>query len=831
MVVLLGIALFVPPNINGVRFRDQLAGSLSAALGRRVTIEQVKYRIFPRPGFDLYGLRVMDDPSFSAEPLLMCGKVAADLRLTSLWQGRLEIAKLQLTDDAAPPSLNLVYSQGHLNLESLLLRAEQLPSAPTAKRRAEGRARFPYIEATAGRINLKIGAEKTPFTFSNTDFAVWLAAEDVWHVRLEGQPVRTDMNLNDTGTVRLEGDLRRARDLPSIPLKLDITWEKAQLGQLTSLVSGRDRGWRGGLSGNAQLSGTPANLHITTSTQLAEFRRYDINRNQMPRLGARCQGDYVRNALDMKCDTPLGSGGVLLTARWSSKTPREYDVSAVATRVPLSMLATFMRHARRPVPDDLTATGDLNAAFGFHSHNAIRNWHGTGMTSGFLLQSAAAEQPFAVSPVHFHIGAVEAPPALQNKRARQKAQPAPASLDTLTVDAFSVQLGPSTSLEVQATADGTGYWIGAKGMVPLERLMALGRATGFAADIGSTTASSVVDLNISGAWTNFAPAKVRGTAHLQNAAAWIPGIKNRLVITEADAEINEIELVLAHLKAQFEQSPVAFTGTVNVPWSCADKSPCPMEFDLHSDQLAMADIGNVLGVTDRAWTIPFFSDSSRLPDFRATGTLSVGQFNVAELPLEKFTAHVEVGGKALLVSRISARLASGTADGEWHADWSTSRPRFTATGALDGVMIDHLNLNEPAVAMVESWINGRADVKYALRFEGDTPRDMANSVNGRIEYLISNGVSRPLLLDGARPLKFQTLQGALQIEKQSLRVLPSKFTAANRIYEMSGTVSLIDKKAKLKLSNSTSRWDISGALEKPEISGPPVAETTAARTR
>lgn len=831
MVVLLGIALFVPPNINGVRFRDQLAGSLSAALGRQVRIDHVKYRVFPRPGFDLYGLQVMDDPAFSAEPLLMCGKVAADLRLTSLWQGRLEIANLKLTDDAAPPSLNLVYSQGHLNLESLLLRAEQLPSAPTAKRRAEGRARFPYIEATAGRINVKIGAEKTPFTFSNTDFAVWLAAEDVWHVRLEGQPVRTDMNLNDTGTVRMEGDLRRARDLPSIPLKLDIAWGKAQLGQLTSLVSGRDRGWRGGLSGNAQVSGTPANLHITASAQLAEFRRYDINRNQMPRLSARCQGNYVREALEMKCDTPLGSGGVLLNARWSSKTPRDYDLSAVATRVPLAMLATFTRHARRPVPDDLTATGDLNAAFGFHSHNGTRNWHGTGMTSAFLLQSATAEQPFAVSPVHFHIGAVEAPAALQNKRARQKAQPAAASHDSLMVDPFAVQLGPSTSLEVQATADATGYWIGAKGMVPLERLMALGRATGFAADIGNTTASSVVDLNISGAWTNFAPAKVRGTAHLQNAATWIPGIKNRLVITEADAEINEIELVLAHLKAQFEQSAVAFTGTVNVPWSCPDKSPCPMEFDLHSDQLAMADLGNVLGVTDRGWTIPFFSDSTRLPDFRATGTVSVGEFNVAELPLEKFTAHVEVGGKALLVSHISTKLTSGTADGEWHADWSTSRPRFTATGTLNGITIDRLNLNEPEVATVESWINGRADVKYALRFEGDTPRDMANSVNGRIEYLISNGVSRSLLVDGAKPLKFQTLQGALQIEKQTLRVLPSKFTAANRIYEMSGTVSLIDKQAKLKLSNGTSRWDISGELEKPQISGPPVAETTAARTR
>src|SRR5260370_11703150 len=104
----------------------------------------------------------MADPAFSAEPLLMCGKVTADLRLTSLWKGRLEIANLKLTDDALPPSLNLVHANGHWNVESLLLRVEQVPSAPTAKRRSEQRARFPYIAATGARTNLKFRPDKPP---------------------------------------------------------------------------------------------------------------------------------------------------------------------------------------------------------------------------------------------------------------------------------------------------------------------------------------------------------------------------------------------------------------------------------------------------------------------------------------------------------------------------------------------------------------------------------------------------------------------------------------------------------------------------------------------
>src|SRR5262249_44813819 len=103
-VLVLALCIFLPPNINGARFSKRLASTLSSALGREVKSGAVKYRLFPRPGFDLYNFRVMDDPAFSAEPLLLCGKVTGNLRLTSLWQGRLEIASLKLTDDDVPPS-------------------------------------------------------------------------------------------------------------------------------------------------------------------------------------------------------------------------------------------------------------------------------------------------------------------------------------------------------------------------------------------------------------------------------------------------------------------------------------------------------------------------------------------------------------------------------------------------------------------------------------------------------------------------------------------------------------------------------------------------------
>jgi AsmA-like C-terminal region/AsmA family len=823
LVLLLGI--FLPPNINGTRFRDRLAPALSAVLGRQVKIGQVKYRLLPRPGFDLYDFRVADDPAFSAEPLLMCGKVTADLRLTSLWHGRLEIANLKLTDDGAPPSLNLVHANGHWNVEALLLRVGQVPSAPTAKRSAEQRSRFPYIQATAGRINLKLGAEKTPFALTNTDFAFWLAAEDVWHLRLQGRPVRTDMNLNETGSVKLEGDLRRSPELADMPVKLQLTWEKAQVGQVSSLLAGLDRGWRGGLSGEAQLAGTLGNLHITGTTDLSHFRRDDITRDNMPQLRTRCLGAFVRATLDLKCDTPLETGGLLLTGRWSAATPRDYDLSIVADHVPLSMVVALARHARRSLPDDLTATGNVNAAFGFHARNGVRNWHGAGMTSPFLLETTVAEKPFPVSPVKFHIGMAETSAALTAKRARLSApQNPPQQPDSLTIDPFSVQVGPSTALEVQGYMDGVGYRITAKGLVPLERLLLLGKAAGFPSELSNFNASAMVDLNVSGAWANFAPARLRGSAHVQNLAAWISGVKDRLVLSQADAQLTDTGFSLNNISGQFEHSAVAFEGTVIRAWVCP-AAPCPFEFDLHTGSLAVADVAGLLGSAGKTWNLPFLSESSsELPAFRAHGTLSADHLVIANLPLEKFTSSLELGDRDLRASHVAAKLAGGTLEGEWRSDWTGSSTRYTASGKLSGVMLDQLAVpsGPPSLELLAAWVTGKADVSYSLRCEGKNEQDLTVSAAGQMEFSVANGSSRSLQLEAAKPLKFQSLQGNLQLEKQVLKVLPSKFRAERRIYEVSGTVNLADQRARLKVSNGGSQWDVTGAVENPQISPEPM---------
>src|SRR5262249_50419492 len=138
-----------------------------------------------------------DDPAYSGEPMLHADSATALIRLSSLWRGKLEISRLSFDY----PNLNLVRNEaGKWNMAALVERAQQFPSAPTANRKPEQRPRFPYIEADGGRVNLKLGMNKTPYALADADFAFWQESEQQWGLRLEARPIRTDADLHDTGT-------------------------------------------------------------------------------------------------------------------------------------------------------------------------------------------------------------------------------------------------------------------------------------------------------------------------------------------------------------------------------------------------------------------------------------------------------------------------------------------------------------------------------------------------------------------------------------------------------------------------------------------------------
>ncbi len=125
VLLVLLLALLLPPFVNVNRYRSRVAGAISRALGRDVTVSHIELKLLPRPGLVLSNFVVAEDPSYGAEPMLRADTVTAYLRLTSLWRGRLEIGTLDLDN----PSLNLVRrADGHWNVEELVERDIASPS-------------------------------------------------------------------------------------------------------------------------------------------------------------------------------------------------------------------------------------------------------------------------------------------------------------------------------------------------------------------------------------------------------------------------------------------------------------------------------------------------------------------------------------------------------------------------------------------------------------------------------------------------------------------------------------------------------------------------------
>jgi len=368
LLALLLAVLIVPPWIGLSRYKNRITQLMSASLGRPVRLSSVELRLLPRPAFVLTDLTVQEDPAYGAEPVLHANTVTAYFRLLSLWRGRLEIGTISV-DEA---SLNLVRTDaGRWNLDSLFRTAAAHAGVATsevpgsnAPGSAAKKSPLPYLEATNCRINIKVGSEKLPFSLVSTDLSFWQEEPGEWRIRLRGQPARTDVNLDlaDTGVVRLEASVHQAAELRKMPVHLDIEWREAQLGQLTRLVMGSDPGWRGDLTGELHLDGTADAAQIKSRLRATGVHRAEFAPAAPMDFDANCGLIYhfsERAVEKLICDSPLGDGRIRLTGSLPGQggQPR---LSIELDRIPVAAGLDALRTVRSGLGPGLEAKGTIS---------------------------------------------------------------------------------------------------------------------------------------------------------------------------------------------------------------------------------------------------------------------------------------------------------------------------------------------------------------------------------------------------------------------------------------------------------------------------------------
>jgi hypothetical protein len=560
MLVVILAVFFVPPLVSLSRYKSRVTQLMSASLGRPVRLSSVELRLLPRPGLVLTNLTVQEDPAYGAEPVLHANTVVASLRLLSLWRGRIEISRISV-DEA---SLNLVRTdQGRWNLDTLFRTAAAHAGAATAYGQPAGNglvggiarpAPLPYLEATNSRINFKSGTEKLPLSLVNTDLSFWQEEPGDWRIRLRGQPARTDVSLDlaDTGVVRLEASVRRASELRQMPIHLDMEWREAQLGQLARLVIGSDPGWRGDLTGELHLDGTPDAAQIKTRLRATGVHRAEFAPAAPMDFDATCGFDYhfsSRSLEHLACDSPLGDGRVHFTGQM----PGDGGLarfSAALDRIPLAAGLDALRTVRSDFGPGLEARGTITGTLTYSQRTAEQiaaevRAMGTHGKANQSRAGAAKSLPAATGPltgsliiagVQLSGGGLatplQAPKMVLEPVAESSGHDEPPALS----GSVAIAAGGASPLTLTSRLTLTGYQLDVRGQASFARARDLAHVAGLedAKMLDSLAGDPVVvDLSAEGPWL---PAQIVPFSSAPPAAAAASEVKRSHVGLPSTAE-------------------------------------------------------------------------------------------------------------------------------------------------------------------------------------------------------------------------------------------------------------------------------------------------------
>jgi hypothetical protein len=481
------LLVLLPPLISVNRYQKRIATSISDSLGRPVHLDKVSLNLLPLPGFILENLVVDEDPAFGSEPVIRANSVRATLRISSLWRRRVEFSTISFTD----PSVNLVHlANGKWNLESILLHAAHIDAAPTAQRNAGPAPRFPYIEATGARLNFKLDHEKTPLSFTEADFALWLPDPQQWHLRIQARPARTDTNVSDTGTVQLEGTLGRAASLGQVPINLRGEWRNVPLGQASLFLLGRDAGLRGDMILSANAQGTVSNSAVQARLQLSGARRADFVPAQPLDVDLQCLGTATgdfHGFQDIHCSWPPAGSSNPPTLAISGAIPdiRNPNLAAIeigTPGLPAATLLDWLHIASSRVPADIAAAGTLTGTLSYRPDPASPTpWQGEMLiTNASLMNPRSGTTSLVTGDVTLQ-SIAPPPPEPQRKKQPSAKQPpvnqAPAPpLRGFLLAPTTLALGGKDPAVLDGHFDPTGYTLHLTGMASIARLHALAAA-------------------------------------------------------------------------------------------------------------------------------------------------------------------------------------------------------------------------------------------------------------------------------------------------------------------------------------------------------------------
>jgi uncharacterized protein involved in outer membrane biogenesis len=816
------LALFlIRPQVGHMHVK--IADLLSWELGRPVDISSVHIRFLPRPGLELENFAIHDN-AFGAEPILRSPDVTAWLRLSSLLRGRIEISSLTLSD----ASLNLCRDpEGKWNIEELVVRAARSSTAPTSSGRKEPRREFPYVEADHARINFKNGMEKTHFALTNAEFALWQESENEWGVRLRASPIRTDANLTDTGVISVEGKWQRSVVLQNTPVQFSWEWKQAQIGQVSRLLFGSDKEWRGDVHASGTVSGTLGKSLLKADASIDELRRQDVLTRGDLQVAAHCAAEYdatERTVANLDCSAPAGDGSVELKGRLSATAGVRYELMLVAKDVPAQSALGLVRQVKENIPADLRATGNVNLSLAIDRSAPAEplRFSGEGEVLGTRLVSTStgAELPLGTVPLRF----ISITPKTSGPKSSVR-RAGVSGLPELQVGPVSAALGRTTPAQAQLVISRAGYKGLIRGEATLKQLMPTAKILRFPLPEMSADGTATFNLALSHNWGD-TTSPVTGSAELRAVRAQVRGLNAPLQIHRADLRIDTDAVRVTNLQASAGQTN--WRGTLQIPRPCAAPESCEFQFQLRAPEVTAASLNQLLNpaTAKRPWyrrlglgsAHSFFSRAS------ASGTIAIGQLVLGRATCKEFSGDVELKEAKVTIKSIRGEIMDGRAAGTLNADFSKRPPVYAGNGTFEDIALTKIdNL------MGTKWADGNALTRYHFTSAGWSVRDVLEAAQLNASFDIKDGVFPHITLaEDADPLQAKSFSGELAMQKGQLSFKRARLDSESGAYDVSGTATL-EGTLNLKMTGEDlSGYNISGTLAETHVSPFPAPPTQAA---
>jgi len=769
--------VIVPPLVSISRYKSRITQLMSVSLGRPVRLSSVELRLFPAPGFVLTDLTVEEDPAYGAEPVLHANTVRASIRLLSLWRGRLEISSVSV-DEA---SLNVVRAaEGRWNLDPLF-RTAAAHAEPAATNAGQGSTAqggggmpLPYLEATNSRINFKRGPEKLPFSLVETDLSFWQEKPGDWRIRLRGQPARTDLNLDlaDTGVVRLEASAQRAPELRLMPVHVDLEWREAQLGQLARLVIGSDPGWRGDLTGEMHVDGTAEAAGIKTRLRATGVHRAEFAPAAPLDFDASCGFLYhysMRSVERLTCDSPLGDGRVRVAGDLPGNGVQPH-LSVELDRIPVGAGLDALRTIRSGFGPGLEAVGTVSGKISYaeaapeapapESSRARKSQDKARAAKGHPAPTGPLSGSLTVDGLELSGGGLSTPirvPKLllepvvvgEVTQGREPGQAQPSAHRSALAATFAIPAGGAAPLTMSTLLRPSGYSVIVHGQISLARARELAKAAGMenAGALDAVAGDPLgVDLAAEGSWLPAetpgaeaaepqAGGSMSGTVTLHNANWKADYLANHVQIAQATLHLSEGQLLWDPVV--FSYGPVKGTASLNVPADCQAVQPCLPRFEVHfSDLDASALQAAILGAREPGTLLSTLlarlRPSSAAPAWpHLEGTVTADSLVLGPVKLRGATATLRIVETGAEITGLDADLLGGHVHGGGTLQTATGegKPAYTLEGHFE-----KLSPAEVGQLLGMHWSGGDFAADGKIDLAGFTDEDLTASVKGTVHF-------------------------------------------------------------------------------------------------